>query len=157
MKNLCTLLLCTGMVLLSTASFAQEEKVPLNEPDYNKPKLFQQLPGQVPVDIARFSALFSAELGRTVSVTLSDEANFKLDGEVVSMASKYNDAIQSVVLRSTNYPGALLTISRITGQDGTVTYRGRIVSKAHGDLYELQNQEGRFVLVKRNFHDLVNE
>jgi hypothetical protein len=157
MKNPCTLLLCVCITLFSHLSFAQHDKVPLNEPNYNKPKLFQQLPEQVPVNMENIIPLFSAELGRPVSIILSDAAQFRLEGEIISVTSKYENTIQSVVLRSTNYNGARLTISKITAADGNVTYKGRIISMEHGDLYELQNQDGRFVLVKRNFHDLVNE
>jgi hypothetical protein len=61
------------------------------------------------------------------------------------------------VINSTNYNGARLTFSKTSNRDGSVSYNGRIVSFQHGDLFELKNQEGSFVLIKRNFYELVNE
>ncbi len=82
---------------------------------------------------------------------------FKLEGQVVSVVSKYNNSIQSVVINTSNFNGARLTFSRIKKQDGSVIYSGRIVSFEHGDLFQLINKDGEFVLVKRNFNELVNE
>jgi hypothetical protein len=51
----------------------------------------------------------------------------------------------------------MLTISRTTHTDGTITYAGRLMSFQRGDLYELQTRDGNLVLVKRKFNELVNE
>ena len=65
--------------------------------------------------------------------------------------------MNSVVIRSTNYNGATLTISKTMNADETISYSGRIISFQSGDLFELQNKDGHLTLVKRNFYDLVNE
>ncbi len=157
MKNLRTTALCVSAMILSLCSYAQKDKPPVTEPDYNKPRLFDNLPKTIPVNLVDLNTLLSSEVGSKTSIGLSAATNIKFDGEVVSTASKYGNSIQSVVIRSSNFNGAQLTISRTTSAEGVVSYVGRIISFQHGDLYELQNQNGQFVLVKKNYHDLINE
>jgi len=157
MKNIRTTVLCVCITLYNLSSFAQEQKIPINEPDYNKPKLFSHLPDKIPVSIEKINEIITSPVGRTTGFRLSETSDFQFDGEVVSTASKYGNSIQSVVIRSGTYEGARLTVSKITNTDGSISYTGRIISFKHGDLYELQNQDGQLLLVKRNFYDLVNE
>jgi hypothetical protein len=156
MKNLRTAILCASMALVSLCATAQKA-IPINEPDYNKPNLFANLPGYIPVSIDAISSALNSPVGATVSITLSNELRFVIEGQVVSAVSKYENTMQSVVIRSTNFNGAVFTLTRTYAQDGSRKYTGRIVSLQHGDLYELQSRDGQFVLVKRKFYDLVNE
>jgi hypothetical protein len=73
----------------------------------------------------------------------------------VSKADENN--IHSVVIRSRNFNGATLTLSSSAQPNGTVKFTGRIISFQHGDLYELQNQNNQYILIKKNFYDLINE
>ena len=98
-----------------------------------------------------------AEVGRPVSLSLSDATVFQFEGIIVSSVSKYENTIQSIVIRSTNFPGATLTVSRITDDTGNISYIGRMLSMQHGDMFELKNENSQFLLVKRKFYDLVNE
>ena len=158
MKNLRTIAACISIPLYSFCSSAQTGKtVPVNEPNYNKTKLFQGLPENIPVSMENISELFNGEIGSSVSLNLSGDESLRFNGDVVSVVSKYENTIQSVVVRSTNYPGARLTVSKITDANGNISYTGRILSMQHGDLFELKNIDNQFVLVKRKFHDLVNE
>ncbi len=159
MKNLRTSVLCACIALTSLGAFAQgtTDPVPVNEPDYNKPKLFANLPDQVQLNTDDLASLFSNPVGSPAGIRLSDDARLRFEGVVVSSGSKYNNSIVSVVIRSSNFSGANLTISRVTLDDGATVYRGRILSLHNGDLYELQQREGRYYFVKRNFYDLVNE
>lgn len=157
MKNLRTSLLCVCITLYSLCSFAQNQTIPINEPDYNKPKLFQNLPDNISVSVDKLNSLLDNPVGRGINMNLSDKSQFQFEGQVVSVASKYENSIRSVVIRSTNYNGAMLTLSRITNADGTITYAGRLMSFQHGDLFELQTKDGNLILVKKNFYDLVNE
>jgi hypothetical protein len=157
MKNLRTPLVCLCALLFSLCSFAQNEKDPINEPDYKKPKLFSNLPDRIPVSIEKMNDLLNVPIGTLTSLKVAEGSSLQFDGEVISKATKYENRIQSIVIRSTNFNGARLTISRITKEDGTTAYTGRIISFQHGDLYELQNLSGQLALVKKNFYALVNE
>ncbi len=157
MKSLRTSVLCACFALSSLGSFAQEKTVPVNEPDYNKPRLFAGLPDQVQLNSDDLGNLFNTPLGRGASLRLADDTQLRFEGEVVSSGSKYENSLQTIVVRSTNYNGANLTLSKVIQPDGSVVYRGRIISLKHGDLFELQQRDGRYMFVKRNFYDLVNE
>ncbi|MEI2739836.1 MAG: hypothetical protein V9F01_13765 [Chitinophagaceae bacterium] len=158
MKNLCTIAVCVSITLYSLNSSAQTgDVIPLNEPNLNKPKLFQNLPDNIPVRMDNIISLFGIGVGQQVSMSMSDVTPFQFEGNVVSAVSKYENSIQSVVVKSTNYPGARFTISKITDENGNISYRGRILSMQHGDMYELKGDNNQFILIKRKFYDLVNE
>ena len=156
MKNLRTAVLCACTVLCSVVSFAQN-RIPVNEPDYNKPRLFNNLPEKIQVSPADLESLFSSPVGRPANLRLTMDASVKFEGELVSISERSSGGQQSLVVRSTNFNGARLTISRFMNEDGTVTYRGRIISFQHGDCYILEDMNGQLTLVKKNFYDLVNE
>jgi hypothetical protein len=159
MKNLHATLCCIAIVFFSFSASGQTDKVPINEPDYNKPRLFDNLPDRIPVSITDLNALISAPVGRTASLNLvtGTAKAVQFDGDVVSVASQPDEKIQSVVIRSSNFNGARMTISKILNDNGTVSFSGRIISFQHGDLFELKNEAGNMVLVKRNYYELINE
>lgn len=157
MKSLRTCVLCAALALCSLPSLAQNEQAPVNEPNLNKPRLFSALPDKISVNIAAFSDMLNSSPGRPALLSLSADQSQRFEGEVVSNSSKYDNKLQTVVIRSTNFSGARFTLSKVVNPDGQVVYRGRIISFAHGDLYELENQAGEYKLVKKNFYDLVNE
>ena len=144
MKNYRTIILFAGFVLVSMFSFSQEQKIPINEPDYNKPRLFAGFPDKIVLSTDQLNEMMSAPLGRNTNFRLSVDNDLQFQGEVISTASKYNNSIQSVVIRSNSFEGARFTLSRITNTDGSVRYSGRIisfkpVSYTHLDVYKRQD------------------
>lgn len=157
MKSLRTSVLSVCVTLCSLCLHAQTEKVPLNEPDLNKPQLFANLPESFQVPAGKLAALLTTDAGAKMAVDLS--MDIKLEGQIVSSAISETDKVQkSIVLRSSNYNGALLTISRVIDPvTGHEFYTGRILSMKHRDLYVLQNVDGQYSFVKKDFYTLVNE
>lgn len=151
MKNRRTTSLCVAL-LCSVITFAQTARV--NEPDLNKPKLFATLPEKISFNPASVPSLFAQTVGNDVNLTVGDVMPF--NGKVVSTSSSSETDINSVVIRSSNFEGAVMTISRAM-IDGKITYSGRIISMKHADLYELQYRNGQYEFIKKNFYDLVNE
>ena len=145
-------------IIFCTISFAQN-RVVLREPDLKKPTLFTTLPDKIPVDISELKSLFSntAAKGKEVNVRFIDKKLPGFNGKIISATSKYNNTIRSVVVNSTRFNGATLTLSLSTTTDGTVRYSGRIVSFKHGDLYVLENQNDQYFLIKKKYHELINE
>ncbi len=156
MKNLRAPILCVCITLYSLCSFAQNQELRSNGPNSSRPKLFQSLPENISVNAANLNNLLNVPVGQAVSINLSDNSQFQFEGRVVSVSSQENN-IQTVVIRSTNYNGARMTLSKIINADGTISYSGRILSFQHADLLELKNQDGHYTLVKRKFNDLINE
>ena len=153
MKNLVKGLICLSLFLICQQSNGQTP--PVREPDMNRPSLFQNLPNKISCRINDLSALLESETGKPVSFSFVNNLNFQ--GVVSSVASKSDNTLSSVVIRSTNFPGAALSFSRIKKEDGTFSYVGRIISFQHGDAYEISLENGQYYFVKKGFYDLVNE
>ena len=153
MKNLVKGFICLSVFFVCIKTNAQTP--PVREPDMNRPSLFQNLPEKISCRINDLSSLLESEIGKTVSFSFTGTLNFQ--GVVSSVASKFDNTLQSVVVRSTNFPGAALSFSKIIKEDGTFSYVGRILSFQHGDAYEISQENGQYFFVKKGFYDLVNE
>jgi hypothetical protein len=159
MKNLTKGALCALLCLLYAGAGAQktvhEKLAPVNEPDYHKPKLFNDLPETISLDIDLLQSLLDAELGKTVSIPITKTVNYQ--GTVISKSAGYDAATKSVVIKSTNRKGATFTFSKITEANGVVSYKGRIISFNNIDAFELAMDNGQYILQKKNLYDLYNE
>jgi hypothetical protein len=153
LKPLCAAI----MLLIGAVSAKSQETAPLTEPNYKKAHLFSSLPGNIKVSINNLKELLKMNNGEAIASNLGDGSEFTFNGQVVSTASKYNNTIKSVVVRSSNFIGASLTFSQVTDEDGTIRFTGRIISFEHGDVFELKEINGQYEFVKKKFHDLVNE
>ncbi len=157
MKNLRLAGIGLSLLLMCAVASAQEKPVPLNEPDYNKPLLFTDLPDKIPVEASYLKSLLNNEEGKDVQVRLAGKQKTEFfNGRVVSVATR-NSKNSSVVLRSANYNGASLTVTEVVNPDGSTAFIGRIISFQHGDLFELQSENGQYYFIKRKFYDLINE
>ena len=152
-------ILVLGLLFLATTFNlnAQDGNIPLNEPNYNKPRLFNLLPARIEMSAAKLQELIGTPNGQTAQIPVAADQATEIAGEVISAVSKYNNIIQSVVIRCSDFEGARLTLSKVNMPDGTTKFTGRIVSIRHGDLYQLEQENGTWALVKKNFYDLVNE
>jgi hypothetical protein len=155
MKFLKSGALCVLLCIFSISMYAQNEPLPVNTPDYNKPKLFADLPEKFSIDVQAFAHLFDVVEGQNITVRLTGPFNYV--GTVVSRSNPRDNAFRSVVIRSTNRQGAVLTFTRTLNTDGSYAYIGRILSHKHSDAFEVEQQEGQYVLVKKHLYDLFNE
>jgi hypothetical protein len=153
LKPLCAAI----MLLIGAVSAKSQETAPLTEPNYKKAKLFSSLPEKIKVNINNLKELLKLNNGEATASNLGGDSEFAFNGQVVSTASKYNNTIKSVVVRSSNFIGANLTFTQVTDEDGTIRFIGRIISFEHGDVFELKETNGQYEFVKKKFHDLVNE
>jgi hypothetical protein len=146
MKNLvkagmtCLVLtLCLVKASAQTNSFKQSQS--------NKQQLFKHLPERVNAQIGNLTALFNQPVGKTISITVSND--FVFEGQVVSAVSKFNDDLQSVVVKSTSHAGARLTFSKSKNEDGTFKYVGRIISPEHTDCFVIVQEKGQYYFQKQ--------
>jgi hypothetical protein len=157
MKNLSIAVLGMCCMLCNLCSSGQVNnvpiKVPLNEPDYNKPKLFADLPDRVNFNPGNLSNLFDLQVGQSVNIPVSPGVDFS--GQVVSKSDDPKSA--SVVVRLTNRVGARLVFTKITDSDNTVKYIGRIISLQHGDSYEIVSENNQYYFKKQGLYDLIAE
>lgn len=155
MKTVKSIAVCVLLSLSAYTSQAQEHKIPLNEPDYGKPKLFSDLPQKMIMDVSGMEPLFRYPVGTMVSVQATPD--LLLQGVVVSTSDASNASMKSVVIRVTNRPGAIFTYTRTTRAEGGVAYIGRMMSRNNGDAYEVAMENGTYILQKKNLYDLISE
>src|SRR5687767_8391599 len=154
MKNHRTIAFSLCFVFCSIVAAAQQKEVPLNQPDYNKAELFRESPDRITVETFELTRLLTIPIGEPVLMNLP---SFRFDGTVISTVSKYGNKMQSIVIRSSNYEGATLTITKTIDETGNILYRGRILSMKHGDVYELKQDDNGFALVKNKFNNVITE
>ena len=147
--------LCLLLSAVCAITSSAQNIIPVNEPDKNKPELFTNLPDKIPVDIITLQNLLGSKTGKDISLQLGQNTAGSFDGKVVSKADE--NSFQSVVIRSGNFNGATLTLSSSAQPSGAVKFTGRIISFKHADLYVLENQNDQYILIKKNFYDLINE
>jgi hypothetical protein len=148
--SVCCMLCC---LWASSQTSHPSGKIPLNEPDYNKPKLFADLPDQIQFNPKDLSHLFALKLGESVNVPISDA--FTFSGQVVSKAEEEKSS--SVIIRSTNRVGARLVFTKVTDADNTIKYIGRIISLQHSDSYEIVSENNQYYFKKKGLYDLMSE
>ncbi|MBS1607267.1 MAG: hypothetical protein JSS70_00500 [Bacteroidetes bacterium] len=154
MKYLKPGIVCLLVVSICSSVSAQKVIFP-NQTAAPQSRLFKDVPDRLPVIASKLQPLLALKKGEFASISLTDKFIFK--GTVVNSISKYNNAIQSTVIKSADYPETTLTISKVKKSDGSIVYRGRIISFQHGDCFELKNENGQYTLIKRNFEDMVND
>jgi len=134
---------------------AQTTVPPVNQPDYNKPKVFTDLPEKLDLRVADMEALLNLSVGSHVNATIA--TGFSLSGTVVSKSNPSDQSVKSVVVKSANRKNALLTFSRIRKNDGSFSYVGRMISREASDAFEIVKEGSTYVLRKKGYYDLVNE
>jgi hypothetical protein len=129
---------------------------PVNEPDYSRPALFNNLPDTVAVDEADILSLFNRSLGEQVQLKMTN--TFFYQGSIKSIVIYENPRRISLVIKSSNKLGSALYISKITEINGQVLLRGRIISNTHIDAYDLAySKVTGYRLQKINYYKLVSE
>src|SRR5947209_6736403 len=122
-----TLVLLLSVVCLH-ASAQKNSALPLNEPDYNKPKVFADLPAKQTLRIGDAEALLDLSVGSQVNKYIAN--GFAFVGTVVSKSNPGDVSVQSVVIKSSGRQNAIFTFTRIKKADGSFSYKGRITAKA---------------------------
>ena len=132
-----------------------QEKIPINEPNYNKSKLFEDLPQKMFLAVSDLEPLFDIALGAPVVAKLTPGFQFK--GTIVSKTGDSKTLVRSVVIRSATRQGAALTFTKIINEDGSVVYGGRIISMESIDAYEIVKENDQYILQKKNYYEMVRE
>jgi hypothetical protein len=150
-----TLKLVTACVLFSLSYFYShaQEKIPINQPDYNKARLFQEVPQKINLKVSDMESLFDFSVGTSVTAKFSKD--FYLQGTIVSKSNDHS--VKAVIMKATNKQGAVFTFTKITKQDGSSIYKGRILSKNNSDAFEIVKENDQYILQKKNYYEIVSE
>jgi hypothetical protein len=158
MKNLRFVFLFVLLLLIHRQAPAQTQQAPVNQPDLNKPKLFNGLPASVAVNTQTLDNLLRSSTGLVVNLNLSaDLSALPLDGQVLSSSSADGGNLQTATLRANNYNGAVLYISKVMLPGGDIKYNARIIDRRFGDAYILELKNNQYYFTKKNYYDVINE
>ena len=144
MKNLYATGFLVVCLLVSTVVTAQEPAL-VKQQIPEKPRLFAALP-------ERFECIFP-ELEKLTSSRISSSINlqfgkFIFTGEIIDRVQR-SSTVESINIRSTNYPGALFNISIFTEADNTKKISGRVIHPQSGDVLILTEENNRYFLRKQ--------
>jgi len=144
------------LLALCYLNSSSQENIPLNEGNYNKPQIFSDLPYRMSLNISSLQNLFTLSRGESIKQQLSED--FILKGVVVSKseATAYSP-VTTVVIRCTSRPGAVFTFTRVVGQDESITYRGRILSRNNSDALDIVKINNQYYFQKKNYNDIISE
>jgi hypothetical protein len=118
-------------------------------------RLFSNVPDSIQLAEKEISQLFTLPVGTAISIKVSDQ--FQLKGIIKSSIQKYEN-LKSLIIESTNYKGAILSLSRRTEDDNYIVYLGRILSSKHDDGFELRiNEAGQYYLKKIEVNNSIME
>ena len=135
-----------GLALLCHALYVSlSAQPPVRQVLPNKPLLFNQLPEKLTIATTQLEQLFTAEALQRVKIPLGT-GNY-LSG-IVKEKTVRNKQVVNITIECTNFDGALLTVSRITGMGTAVTYLGRVVNIRYGDVLLLTEHNNQYFLVK---------
>jgi hypothetical protein len=148
-----------ALIALLTACYlqlpAQVKAPPINEPNYNKAKVFGDIPDKADINLTNLEGLLKFPVGESVNTLVAN--GFRFVGTVTSKSNPADRSVKSIVIKSTTRQHATLTFSKITNQDGSVRYTGRILSRDAGDALEIVKDGDRYVILKKGFYDMINE
>ncbi|MGV3657648.1 MAG: hypothetical protein ACO1NX_06825 [Chitinophagaceae bacterium] len=157
MKILKTGAICVLTCLCYVHSAAQQNQQPAvtEKSDYVKPRIFADLPSKLQLNVPMLESMLNDEVGTRVAFALGQ--GFQFQGLVVSKSDATDKHTRTVVVKATNRQGVALTFTRNTNSDGTYSYMGRMLSFKHGDAFEITEEGGQLVMVKKEQHDLLEE
>ena len=155
MKNVINRALCVILVIITTHANAQiQNKLPITEPDYHKPKLFNNLPSVLALNIEQVNVALNKQEGTELAIQLSDQ--LVIQGTIISTSDKKNSRQKSIVVKCSNWPGTYLTLSATANNDNMIL-NGRLLSRQYGDAFEIEKKNGIYYLQKINLYDLLSE
>lgn len=143
MKNLLTVGLLVACLVASPCIFAQQ---PISGTSGNNNSVFfSRLPKKIDCTLPALQKIPNARISENISMQLGD---VQFAGQVVEKVQP-EAGLLSMNIRSTNFPGALFTISVITEADHTQKLVGRIVNPQSDDVLVLTEENNRYFWVKQ--------
>lgn len=130
------LVLVLALSILSTYSFSQEVTFQSGRQKHDgKPAMFGTVNSRFAPSQTFINDVMNFRLNQQVDLFITNGLRFK--GQVTSITSDA-PGLTTVTVQSTDRPGLLLSISKTTLPDQTVTYRGIMISKKHSDMLMME-------------------
>ena len=120
-----------------------------------RPLLFSNFSANIPTAAAELNKAFLGVEGSLIQLNFT--TNFSITGTVFSSVQRYNN-LSSVIIKVTSLHNSLLSISKRTNDDNTITYVGRIINEKYADGYELKKDNiGNYSFTKIKTEELIQD
>ena len=129
MKTLKQIIFVLFIGLCTTSAQAQKSK------DVKK-SLFTEFPGSIEISKNTLKNTLVSIPGELVSIPFNEK--FIFTGKVLSNEMKYAD-LQTMVIKSEEFPNTLFQLSKILNKDNSISYVGRIMNNEALEVYEIKN------------------
>ncbi len=126
--NMKTITSTVLVLLLSATSFSVFAQ--------NQKSIFREFPGSIEISKNTLKSTLVAKPGQTVSIRFNEK--FVFTGKVMSNELKYSD-LQSMIVKSDTYSNTLFQLSRITNNENSIKYIGRIINTDALEVFEIKN------------------
>lgn len=117
-----------------------------------KPEQFGGYAARLNCTETQLATLLNLPVNSLVDLQLA--GGFRFLGTVQASEQRYSN-LKTVIIRSTNFPGSVFSLSLRHDQFSAAQYIGRILSFQHSDAYELLFENGQYVLAKKKLEHLV--
>ena len=114
-----------------------------SQENFPKPSLFHQLPDKAKCSAASLEGLFTG----TKQVSLSLNTGIHIRGEIMTKVFQ-SSSVQRINIKLMDFPGGIFSLSRISLEDGSVRYSGRMFSRDYGDMMVLVSDNGNYYFIK---------
>lgn len=143
MKNLCT----AGLLVVCIFAFQSinAQLQPVTQKPVQKALTLTQLPDKLECNSSLLKKLSAIRKSENISLPLG---NFEFAGQVTDKIQR-SAGVVSMNIRSTNFPGALFTLSVITDADNTQKLVGRIINPQSDEVLVLTEENNKYFLVKQ--------
>jgi hypothetical protein len=119
----------------------------------SKPSYYANKPAEISISTSSLQEALQKQVGNIVAIQLSND--FVFNGTVVRNQQRGTN-VQTVHIKSAEFPGNMLMINKISNEDNTRTiYTGRILNANAADGYEIKNTNGAYKLEKFATADIL--
>ena len=120
-----------------------------------KPRVFDNQPSSITISENLLQSFFS--LSPNQETILDFGSSFKFPCRVLSKQAKYNN-LHTVIVKSSLFGNAIFQVSRITNDDNSISYVGRIMNERAFDGFAIKKgSDGTYKLEKFETGKILDE
>ena len=120
-----------------------------------RPQLFTVFSNTISFPKPELEKAFNTTAGQVIKLSLGN--NFSFTGTVTSSIQTFEN-LQNVIIRLDFLDNSVLGISKITNDDKSVSYIGRIINPKYADGFEIKSDtNGNYFMNKIKTQDLIQD
>ncbi len=149
MKTLTQAVVILLLMTTTQIGFAQQKTDAISK------EIFANFSREINFSKSVLQSTMSAKSGESIAISFNNDFIFK--GVVLSNGIQYEN-LQTVIIKSTLLPNALLQLSKITNEDLSESYVGRIINTDANDGYSIEKAEANnYKIEKIEMRDILQD